>query len=163
MNKERGLLRRVAHITYRNITLLLFLILPVKVTKVFLELSVALLITEVRGFCSVESCFDVNKFNKLLNMNYDKEILELPSYTLNWFWTPVLLNQTIKLQEGEYSLRAALMDDKLLRHNLSTVTAAIMDCLPVLMKFKLHLNDKRSKIKVRHEVMSLINQGLVAA
>lgn len=163
MKNEFGLLRRVAHVIYRNITLLLFLILPVRVTRVFLELSVALLVTEIRGLGSVENCFDVNKFNKLLKMNYDKEVLELPSYTLSWFWTPEVLGQTVILQEGKYTLREALMDNALLKHNLRTVTSAIMRNLPFLMRLKLRLNEPKSKLSVRHEVMSLLHQGLVAA
>ena len=163
MKNEFGLLRRVAHIIYRNVTLLLFLILPVRVSRVFLELSIALLITEIRGYGSVENCFDVDKFNKLLKLNYDKEILELPSYTLSWFWTPDILDQIVILQEGKYTLKDALKDNALLKHNLRTVTAAIMRNLPFLMRFKLRLNEPKNRLSVRHEVMSLLNQGLVAS
>lgn len=163
MKNEFGLLRRVAHVIYRNVTLLLFLILPVRVTRVFLELSVALLVTEIRGYGSVESCFDVNKFNKLLKMNYDKEILELPSYTLSWFWTPDILSQTVVLQEGKYTLKEALKDNDLLKHNLRTITSTIMRNLPFLMRFKLRLGEVKSRLSVRHEVMSLLHQGLVVS
>lgn len=148
---------------YKHLTLLLFLVLPVKVTKVFLELSITLLITELRGRSNVEQCFDTDKFAKLLNTSYNKDILALPSYTLSWFWTEEALNQTIELREGNYSVRQSLVEENLLRHNLGTVANTIMGQLPLLMRVKLGLKDTRQRLSVRHELISILNQGLQPA
>lgn len=161
MSTDGACVNRLARIIYKNLTLMLFLVLPVKVTKVFLELSIALLITDVRGEKAVERCFDMDKFSRLLNTTYDKDILALPSYTLSWFWTERSLSSVVHLREGEFTLREALRDDQLLRHNLGTIANEIMVRLPYLIKLKLHLNDKRSRLHVRHNLVSLFNQGLV--
>ena len=160
MSTDGACVNRLARTIYKNLTLLLFLVLPVKVTKVFLELSIALLITDVRGEKAVERCFNMDKFNRLLNTTYNKDILALPSYTLSWFWSERSLNSVVHLREGEFTLREALCDNQLLRHNLGTVTNEIMSRLPYLIKLKLHLADKRSRLHVRHNLMSLFNQGL---
>lgn len=161
MSTDGACVNRLARTIYKNLTLMLFLVLPVKVTKVFLELSIALLITNVRGEKAVERCFNMDKFNRLLNTTYDKDILALPSYTLSWFWSERSLNSIVHLREGEFTLREALRDDQLLRHNLGTVANEIMARLPFLIKFKLHLADKRARLHMRHNLVSLFNQGLV--
>ena len=163
MSTDGARVNRLVRTIYKNLTLMLFLVLPVKVTKVFLELSIALLITDVRGEKAVERCFDMGKFNRLLNTTYDKDILALPSYTLSWFWSERSLNSIVHLREGEFTLREALRDDQLLRHNLGTVANEIMTHLPYLIKFKLHLTDKRTRLHMRHNLVSLFNQGLVHA
>lgn len=148
---------------YKNLTLILFLILPVKVTKIFLELSIAVLITDLRGEQSLEKCFNVDNFSKLLNTTYDKDILALPTYTLSWFWTDESLSKTINLQEGRFSIKETLQRNDLLKHNLGTVTNSIMAQLPYLMKVKLGLKDNRARLSVRHELMAVLNQGLQPA
>lgn len=162
MSTDGTHVNKIARLIYKNITLILFLILPVRVTKVFLELSIALLITEVRGEKSVERCFNVDKFNRLLNTSYDKDILALPSYTLSWFWTERSLNDVLQLQEGNYTLKEALSNDTLLRHNSGKVANEIIDRLPYLLKFKLHLTNKKSKLNVRHNLVALFNQSLIS-
>lgn len=161
MSTDGACVNRLARMFYKNLTLLLFLILPVKVTKVFLELSIALLITNVRGEKTVERCFNVDKFSLLLNTTYNKDILALPSYTLSWFWTDQCLGSVVHLQEGDFTLREALRDEKLLKHNLGTVANEILIKLPYLIKLKLHLADKKARLNVRHSLVSLFNHGLV--
>ena len=87
MSTDGTRVNRLVRTIYKNLTLMLFLVLPVKVTNVFLELSIALLITDVRGEKADERCFNMDKFNRLLNTTYNKNILALPSYTLSWFWS----------------------------------------------------------------------------
>lgn len=161
MSTDGSCVNKLARLVYKNITLLLFLVLPVKVAKVFLELSVALLINDVRGEKPVERCIDTDKFNRLLNASYDKDILALPSYTLSWFWTESSLNSVLQLQEGKYTLREALCNDSLLKHNLGTVANELLLRLPYLLKLKLHLTNKKAKIEVRHNLVSLLSQSLI--
>lgn len=163
MSTDGACVNRLARMFYKNLTLILFLVLPVKVTRVFLELSIALLVTDVRGKGTVDRCFNMDKFSRLLNSTYDKDILALPSYTLSWFWSESSLNSVVHLREGDYSLREALSDDTLLRRNIGTVANEIMARLPYLVKLKLKLSKKRSRLTIRHDLVSLFNNGLTFA
>ena len=163
MSTDGACVNRLARTIYKNLTLMLFLVLPVKVTKVFLELSIALLITEVRGEKAAEQCFNIGKFNRLLNTAYDKDILALPSYTLSWFWSERSLNGVVHLREGDFTLREALSNDNLLRYNLGAVANEIMVRLPYILKVKLRLADKRARLHIRHNLVSLFNHGITHA
>lgn len=160
MGKEGCNVNKFIKSFYKNLTLLIFLILPVKVTKVFLELSIAVLITDIRGENCLDNCFNTDKFSALLRTSYDKDILALPTYTLSWFWTEDSLNEKIKIQNGEATIKEILGSNELIKHNLGAVTNTIISRLPYLMKIKLRLNDRRARLSVRHELMSILNQGL---
>lgn len=163
MGKEGCNVNKFIRSFYKNLTLLIFLILPVKVTKVFLELSIAVLITDVRGENCLDRCFNTDKFSELLHTSYNKDILALPTYTLSWFWTEDSLNEMVKIKDGEVTIKEALGSNEVLRHNLGAVTNRIIDQLPYLMKLKLRLNDRRARLSIRHELMSMLNQGLQPA
>lgn len=160
MSKEGCNVNRFSRSIYKYLTLLLFLILPVRFTKVFLELSIAALITDLRGKDCLDKCFNVDKFSKLLNTAYNEDIAALPTYTISWFWPEKTLNKTLHLREGDYTIKQTLCDDKLLKHNLGAVTNIIMSQLPYLMKVKLGLKNNRSRLTLRHEIMSVMTQGL---
>ena len=161
MSTDGACVNRLARMFYKNLTMMLFLILPMRVTKVFLELSIALLVVDIRGEKAVDKCFDMDKFNRLLNISYNKDILALPSYTLSWFWSDSSLDSVVRLQEGDFTLREALRNNTLLHHNLGTISNAIISRLPYLIKLKLGLSKKRYRLSVKHDLVSLFNHGLV--
>lgn len=148
---------------YKSITLFLFLLLPEKVTRTFLELSLVALITNTRGACTPEHCFDVEKLTQLLKNEAWLDLMDLPNYTLTWFWTEESLQEVIEVRRQRKELRALLADDELTRKNLNTITSELLERLPYLMKLKLRLNDKRKRLEIRHAIVSLLNQGLTPA
>lgn len=137
-------------------TLALFLILPKKVSRMFVELSVYFLFLNLRN-CSDGPVVDMNKLNRLLNRNYNKDFVALPNHTLNWFWPDNYLNREIDLHTGRVTIREALVNDDIMKKNLGTLANELISNLPTAIKYKLDLKDRKKEIQFRHKLINLFN------
>lgn len=143
-------------------TMFLFFILPKRVCRIFVEVSVYILFLSLRSK-ELKPNVDIDKLNVLLERNYGSEFVELPSYTLSWFWPDNYLNQTIELEEGVYSFKEVIRDDKLVSNNISKITLNIIRQLPRPMWFKLGLGDSESMSELRGNIERMLSGQLATA
>lgn len=142
-----------------QITMFLFLILPAKVSRVFVELSVYMLFSSIRS-TENHPDIDIVKLNRLLNRSYNKDCVALPNYTLSWFWPDDFLDKPITLRSVDCTLREALTDDNIMRKNLNSIAKELMSHLPASIRYKLGLNEKTNKIRFKNKLVSLFTSEL---
>jgi len=142
---------------YKNLTLLLFIILPNKVSKIFVSLSIVSLICNVRNIDIKEFNIKYDKFKTLLNVTFNEEIMLLPNYTVSWFWEDSFLNSPIILKDRKYTIKEVLQNDNLLYSNLKTIIEVLLEHIPTPLKLKLHINNTNKNLEIKHNVINLIS------
>lgn len=152
-------LNRLSVVIYKNLTLFLFFVLPSKVANVFVSLSILALIYKVRHIDYRTKYIDSDKFNRLLRVNFNEDIMLLPSYTVGWFWKESFLNKTVTIDGRVVSMKEAIASDDILFKHLRYVTEMLIENIPLSLKVKLRLGDVREKIAVKHNVMNLLIYG----
>lgn len=141
---------------YKNLTLFVFFILPAKVSNIFISLSILSLIYDVRNIDIKEYPISTDKFKTLLNVSFNEEIMLLPQYTVHWFWKESFLDENIQLGNSNVTIREALQKDEFLYTHLRAITDHLINNIPSLLKYKLNLKDTKSRLIVKHNVMTLL-------
>lgn len=146
-----------ANSAYKSITLFLFMILPARVANVFTCLSILALILDIK-YVNEQHTGRVNqqKFNELLQISYNEDIMMIPNYTLRWFWGDDFLNKTIKINNNTVTLREAIRNDEIMFKHIRYIIEILMEHIPSILRYKLNLSETRSKIAFKHNVMSLL-------
>lgn len=144
----------------KYLTLALFFLLPRRVTSMFVELSISILLLNLREV-EGQNLVETEKLNRLLSSNYDDGIVVLPEYTVKWFWSDSYLNREIELRNGKTTIKEVLVTDDLLKNNFDTIANKLLDNLPLLIKMKLNLSDSRSKLNMKHKLTRLLYNEMV--
>ena len=156
LNRLQYRLTWLINLFYKNSTIGLFLLLPAKVTKVFISLSILALVYEIKCINYKEKQLNAEKFKNLLDVSFNEDIMLLPSYTVHWFWKDKLLNKEIKVDGVTMLLKDLIFNDKLLFKHLRFVIDILLENIPDILKFKLNLSDTQERLAVRHNVMNLL-------
>ena len=134
---------------YKHFTLALFYILPVKVAKTFVFLSIVAVLS--LGRTNIKNNRDMIKkdlFNELLSVNYKDEICVLPEQTVQWFWDDKFLNKKIMLDGVARSIREALYDEELNDKHKHLLIEELLANLPksLLKKLKIEQYEARYQL-----------------
>lgn len=141
---------------YKNLTLLLFFILPAKISNIFINLSIIAVICNIRNINLAAEKFNHNKIQKFLKITVSEEILLLPNYTIHWFWDENFLNTKIMINQQEYTLKEIIKDSNLFFSHMRLVLDMFLNHVPSSLRFKLRLMDLRRRIMIKHNIMSVL-------
>lgn len=140
----------------KNLTLMLFFVLPRNVSNIFVSLSILSLIYDVRKLDLKDHPVDCDKFKSLLQISFNDDIMLLPQYTVHWFWKDEFLNNTIYIDGRQVTVKDALISNEILFKHLRQITEVLLNNIPNSLKIKLQLNHKRERLVVKHNVMNLL-------
>lgn len=146
----------------KHFTLLIFFCLPRRVTSLFVELSISILLLKLRD-SQFTDFIQTEKLNQLLGRNYDNNFVALPEYTVKWFWTENYLNEEISLRTGTVTVKEALVNDDILKQNYDAMASRLIDNLPYLIKLKLNLFKGKGRMTLKHRLMSLFHSEVSIA
>lgn len=149
----------IAVTLYKAITLAIFFILPKKVSRVFVSLSVLALIYQIRKVDFRTHHIDCDKFTKLLKISFNEEVMVLPNHTVNWFWKKELLDKPMVFGGQRMTLRQAILSDDVLFKHLRLITSVLLNNIHGVLKFKLGLRKTKERLAIRHNVVSLLIYG----
>lgn len=141
---------------YKNLTLFLFFILPSKISNIFINLSIIAIIYDIRNINFIAEKFNHDKVQNLLRVTVSEEILLLPNYTIHWFWDENFLNTKTMIKEKEYTLKEIIQDSTLFFSHMRLVIEMFLNHIPSSLKFKLGMSDIQKRIKVKHDIMSIL-------
>ena len=144
---------------YKAITLAIFFILPKRVSRVFVSLSVLALIYQIRKVDYRTHHIDCEKFTKLLKISFNEEVMVLPSHTVNWFWKKELLDKPMMFGGQVMTLREAITKDEILFKHLRLITSVLLSNIHGVLKLKLRLRNTRERLQINHNVVSLLIYG----
>lgn len=141
---------------YRNMTTAVFLILPNKVSSIFVSLSILSLIYDVRKIDIKECPIADEKFKTLLKVSFNEDIMLFPQHTVHWFWCDQYLDKKIQIKGNNMSIRQALEDNNILFSNLRVIVEELLQNIPPALKYKLGFRITKKKLEVKHTVMNLL-------
>lgn len=144
-------------ILQKYLMLSLFIILPRKVTKIFVSLSIIAIIYKVKSISVSDKPFDSKKFTRLLHVGFNEDIMTLPTYCTNWFWTEDILCKTYCIDNKILTFREIIEDDELLYPNIRFVVDTLLLYIPKSIKYKLRLSEVKNRLRIKHNVIGLLS------
>lgn len=141
---------------YKNLTVLLFFILPTKVSNIFVSLSILSLIYDIKKIDFKDHPLSEDKFRQLLHVSFNEDIMLLPKYTVSWFWNDRMLQDILVINGKTYTLKEALLKDDILFSHLRYITDKLLCHIHPVFKFKLRLKQIHNRLIVKHNVMNLL-------
>ena len=150
-NSIKNLFNNVA----KNITIMLFMLLPKQVTNVFVTLSILSLINNLRSKKEQTHGFNEKKFKELLDITFEEDIMLLPNKAITWFWNNDFLNSNISLRGKNITVREAISNDDYLYPNIKTITSKLLCNLPFVLKYKLKLKKIKNRLELKHSIVHL--------
>lgn len=140
----------------KQLTVGLFFVLPVKITNVFVSLSIISLIMKLRKLDPGQNQTLVNKIGELLKIKLSEDIFLLPQQTFSWYWTPTVLNTHLHFDGEEWTLSQLLSDRESFMKHRNTVMNILLDSLPSAIKLKLGLYSLQNRMEMKHRIISVI-------
>jgi len=141
---------------YKNLTLVLFFILPSKIANIFINLSIVATIYHIRNLNFTSEQLDYTKIQKVLKVTINEEILLLPNYTIHWFWDENFLSTKVTIDQKDYALKEIIQDTPLFFSHMRLVIGLFLDHLPASLKFKLGVSKTHKRLEVKHNIMNLL-------
>lgn len=141
---------------YKGLTLLIFLLLPSKISHIFVNLSILAIIYEIRNMNFCVDKINIDKIHELLKITISDDILLLPNYTIHWFWDEDFLNTKTVIDNKEYTLREIIKDSELFFSHIRTVLNMFINHLPGILKFKLGVSDIKNRLRIKHNLISIL-------
>ena len=148
---------------FKVLLLCLFYILPSRVTRMFFEISVTILLIKLRtNTLNKDGEFmDEQKFTKLMKLAYKDEIVDLPNYTLTWFWSDSFLNKEIHIEDKNYKISTVMKDNEILKDNLEPVVSELVEHLPLIVRNKLKLDRTSNTKSFKNDLKDIFEAGMV--
>lgn len=140
----------------KHLTIGLFLILPSRVSKIFISLSMLSLIYHLRNKTYEKNIVDDSKLRTLLNFSFDSEVMKLPSYTVHWFWSDSFLSDKIDIRGEIITIEKAITTDEIFRRNYKTIIDALLSNTPRGLYRKLGLSDNRNRLIYKQSLFRLV-------
>lgn len=135
---------------------IIFFILPVKFLKIYVYLATIMLLNKARYATIDIDMIDLVKFQQLLHVSLNKEVLLLPQATLGFLWDDDIYNCTILCNNVPYKLSDLIKNDELFHENIVSVVKQIYSLLPEPIKFKLTRFNKSSEYQVIYEMSEAV-------
>lgn len=139
----------------RFILSLVLLIAGTKITYLFLEVALTALFVKTRNE-GVD--IDMVKFFRLVQNDYDEDIVALPYHNVNLIWSNEFLDSSKTFRDGEYTIREVINNNELLENNLERVIDSMLVNLPKLIKFRLGVSSEIKRSMVRDDIVDMIGR-----
>lgn len=140
----------------KHLTIGLFLILPARVSKIFISLSMLSLIYHIRDESYQKTIIDDSKLRTLLNCSFDNEMMKLPSYTVHWFWSEGFLTEKVKIRGQELTIEEAISNDEIFHRNYKTIIDTLLSNTPKGLYHKLGLSKNKNRLLYKQSLFRLV-------
>lgn len=138
------------------VSLVLFF-LPIRFTCMYLEIALTTLFVTVR---TDDPDIDMVKFFNLVNSDYDKSLVDLPSCNICLMWGDEFMNKVMVFHNGRYTIKEVIRDDLLLLHNANSVVDSLLVNLPSLLRFKLGILSELKRAIFRDRIIDFLGSKL---
>lgn len=154
MKKLKNCIEFLSALWVRTSTVFVLFILPVRVSCMFLEVSLSVLILKSRS--KTCSQIDMVNFFKLVKNDYNDHVVSLPNYTLDFMWSEDMLSKTYVFETGEHSLVEILQDRQLLGTNIERLIDILLNKLPFMMRVKVGAVSETKRSILRKDIMRVL-------
>lgn len=140
----------------KQLTIGLFIVLPKRVSKIFISLSMLSLIYHIKDKSYEKTILDDSKLRTLLNCSFDNEMMKLPSYTVHWFWSDSFLSEKICIRGEKVTIVEAISNDEMFRRNYKAIIDALLSNTPKGLYRKLGLNKNKNRLIYKQSLFRLV-------
>lgn len=141
---------------YKSLTLIIFFIMPKKISNLFINLSIMAAIYNVRNIDFCTDNFNTSKINVLLQVAISNDMLLLPHYTVNWFWDDDFLNSPIIINDDVLTLKNIIIDKELFFKHISLVVNSFIKHIPTSLIIKTNLDNMRNRLILKHNIVNIL-------
>jgi hypothetical protein len=137
------------------IIMVVFMLLPKRLTYCFTNLSILALIYDRQNKPFTISNINVEKISKLLMLTIDEKLLLFPYYIYKLFWSDKFLEQKVDLPEGVFTVDEIIKNRALFFKHINTMSHLFISNLSGWVKFKLNLRNEMERIRFKHSIERL--------
>lgn len=137
---------------YKRLTLALFFILPARLSKVFVNLSIIMLVFKVRQETLQDYDLTMKRIGRMLDVLLNDKVLMLPGRTCQWYWPDEVLDKPMKVDGVVCSLRSMMKDNTTFLKHRGLIVNTLIDNLPKSLSFKLKMNDLNNRLLLKHNI-----------
>ena len=136
------------------VTLFLFYLLPSRISKIFVSLSIISAIFDIRKDGSYRSEETVERIGKVLRVHLTENILLLPEQTLGWYWSKEFFDIQLCVDSKSITIREAILNKEFFNKNKNLILNKMLDALPSSMKNKLGLSEKENRDTIKFDIFN---------
>lgn len=141
---------------YKRLTLILFFLLPVRLSKVFVNLSIVMLVFNVRRQVIQHDDLTMKRLSHMLKIHLDDSVLMLPGKTCQWYWPDEVLDKAIAVGERTLTLRTMIQNNAEFIKHRGLIVNTLIDYLPKSLNFKLKLGELQNRLLLKHNITNAI-------
>ena len=159
VSKLKNAINKLLVSIQKNLTLGLFFVLPTRVSRIFVSLSILAMIYDIREYTYNDHPVDQKKFNELMRMSFNEDIMALPSYTMHWFWRPDFLDTSVTFDGVGMTLKQAILNrDVFLKNRCAIINQFLVEA-PKLIQTKLKLDRIKNRRVIENNVVTLLGHA----
>lgn len=147
-NRKPSKIQHLKELVARTVMLVTFYLLPARVSKTFVFLSILSMIKICRPGENANYIIDSVMFKRLLSMNYEDEILLVPQSTAKFFWDDSFMTKSRFINGEYYTFKDIVNSKELSSRYKDVIIEEMVDYLPKTLRNKLKLSNKRNKEKL---------------
>lgn len=144
---------------YKKITLALLFILPVRLSRVFVSISLITLLLGIKDQSLNADKAVMEKAQRMLRVHLSDDILLLPQETLHWYWSSDVLQRCYDIGSGQVSLYTLISDETLFKAHRTFIVDTLLEALPASLKMKLQLGTSTRTSAIRSDVLSVVGMA----
>lgn len=137
---------------YKMFTSGLFFILPVRLSKVLVNLSIIMLVFKVRQETILDYDLTMKRIGRMLQVQLNDKVLLLPGQTCRWYWPDEVLDRVMTVGDVTSSLRDMMKDNASLIRHRGLIINTLIDHLPKSLVIKLKMNDLQNRLLLKHNI-----------
>ena len=141
----------------KAITLFLFFLLPSRISRIFVSLSIISAIYTIREDSSYTDRNVIDRIGEILKVHLTDQILLLPQQTLSWYWTPAFFDNCMLQVNGRtLTIREAITDkDDFVKYR-NQILNCMLDALPKSFQRKLKLSDRTARMDIKQNIFNAV-------
>lgn len=147
-------IKRTKNRFLKQLTVGLFFVLPVKITNVFVSLSIISLIMKLRELDPGKNKALISKIGELLKIKLSDDIFLLPQQTFDWYWSTEVLNTRLRFDDQDWTVAQLLASRESFIKHRNVVMNILLDNLPSAIKLKLGLYNLSNRLEIKHRIVS---------
>ena len=137
---------------YKCLTSALFFILPVRLSKVLVNLSIIMLVFKVRQETILDHDLTMKRIGRMLRVHLNDKVLMLPGRTCQWYWPDEVLDRPMSVDGATSSLRVMMKDNTTFIRHRGLIVNTLIDNLPKSLAIKLKMNDLHNRLLLKHNI-----------
>lgn len=141
---------------YKRLTMMLFFILPSRLSKVLVNLWIILLVFKVREESIQEHEDTIRRIGNMLHVNLNENVLMLPGKTCQWYWSDDVLDKPLELHGEKQTLRSMILDKGVFIKNRGFIIDKLIDCLPKSISIKIGLGHINNRLMIKHNITTAL-------